>query len=51
MELDMQGAYGGLIVILMYGALDAAIDEEFALLTQDNIFVLTQASQEIFVTE
>jgi hypothetical protein len=47
----MQGAYGGLICILMYGAGEAAIEEEFALITQDNLFILTDLSQDILATE
>lgn len=47
----MQGAYGGLIVILMYAAGEAAIEEEFGLLTQNNLFILTQTSQIIEATE
>lgn len=47
----MQGAYGGLICILMYAAGEAAVDEEFGLLTQDNIFIMTQTSQIIEATE
>lgn len=44
----MQGAYGGLICILMYGAVEAAAEEEYAILTEDNIFILTELSQELF---
>lgn len=47
----MQGAYGGLIVIIMYAAAEAAIEEEFALITQNNLFILTQASEDILATE
>lgn len=43
----MQGAYGGLIVIMMYAALEGAIEEEFALITDNNIFILTDLSQDI----
>jgi hypothetical protein len=47
----MQGAYGGLIVILMYAAGEGAIEEAFELITQNNIFIFTQTSQGILVTE
>lgn len=47
----MQGAYGGLIVILMYAGFEAAIEEQFELITQDNLFILTQTSQGILVQE
>ena len=43
----MQGAYGGLICILMYAGLEAAVEQEFALITDNNIFILTDLSQEI----
>lgn len=43
----MQGAYGGLIVIIMYAVNATDIDEEFALLTEDNRFILTETSQNI----
>lgn len=43
----MQGAYGGLICILMYGAAEAAVEEEYAILTEDSLFILTELSQEI----
>lgn len=47
----MQWPYGGLICILMYGAGEAAVEEEFGLLTQNNLFILTQASEIIEATE
>ncbi len=47
----MQGAYGGLICILMYGSGSGAVEEELALITQDNLFIFTQLSQEITATE
>ena len=43
----MQGAYGGLIVIIMYAGFEAAVEEEFALITDNNIFILTDLSQDI----
>lgn len=47
----MQGAYGGLIVILMYAAAEIAVEEQFELITQDNLFIFTQTSQGILVQE
>jgi len=43
----MQGAYGGLICILIYASEFGSINEEFALLTEDSQFILTEISQEI----
>lgn len=43
----MQGAYGGLIVILMYAGLETAIVDQFALITDNSIFILTDLSQDI----
>ena len=50
-NLLMQGAYGGLICILMYGTGEGAIEQEFAIITQDNLFILTDLSQDILATE
>jgi len=48
----MQGAYGGLVVILMYGLGSGGPDiEEFNLLTQDGMIITTQLSQELLATE
>lgn len=47
----MQGAYGGLIIILMYGAGEGAVEQEFELLTQNNLDIFTQTSQGILVQE
>lgn len=46
----MQGAYGGLIVILMYAGAEAASEGLF-LITQDNLDIFTQDSLNILVTE
>lgn len=46
----MQGAYGGLIMILVYGG-GGMFPEEFFLITQDNIDILTQTSIRILVQE
>jgi hypothetical protein len=39
--------YGGLVVIMMYAAAEQAIEQEFALLTQSNLFIYTQLLQYI----
>lgn len=44
----MQGVYGGLIMILFYGG-GGNSPEEFFLITQDNLDILTQASNRILV--
>ncbi len=46
----MQGAYGGLIMIIVYGG-GGIPPEEFFLITQDNLDILTQTSQRILVQE
>jgi len=43
----MSCAYGGLIVVLTYAPAQQADLQEFSLITQSNLFILTQASQEI----
>lgn len=45
----MQGAYGGLVVIINYSSGVQADIEDFALLTENNIFILTELSDEILV--
>jgi len=45
----MPGVYGGLIVILVYGA--GAIDQELYLITQDGLDILTSTNQRILVKE
>lgn len=46
----MQGAYGGLICILLYGVSEAK-EQDFAIITQDNLYILTELSQEILAQE
>lgn len=46
----MQGAYGGLFIIILYGG-GSQPPEEFYLITQNNIDILTETSQRIFVQE
>ena len=47
----MNGAYGGLIIIIIYGSGNGIIDSDQFLITQDNKDILTQASQQILVQE
>ena len=47
----MNGVYGGLICIIWYGGTGGIIDNDFFLITQNNIDILTQASQNILVQE
>jgi len=47
----MNGAYGGLIIIIIYGSGNGIIDNEVYLITQDNKDILTQTSQQILVQE
>jgi hypothetical protein len=46
----MQGAYGGLIIVILYGS-GSFMPEEFFLITQDNLDIFTQTSQRILVEE
>lgn len=45
----MEGYYGGLIMIILYGS-GSTIAEEFFLMTQSNLDIFTQASNRILVT-
>ena len=45
----MQGVYGGLVIIMMYAG-GAAVEQEFALITQSNLNILTQTSDFILAT-
>lgn len=47
----MQGAYGGLICVLIYGTFQSADEQEFSLLTQNDLDILTNLSDEILATE
>jgi acyl-CoA thioesterase len=47
----MPGVYGGLVVIMIYAAAEQAVEQEFALITQNNLFIFTQLSQEILAQE
>jgi len=42
----MQGAYGGLIIVILYGG-GSFMPEEFFLITQNNLDIMTQTSQRI----
>ena len=46
----MQGVYGGLIIIILYGG-GSTSPEEFNLITQDNLDILTEDSEQILVQE
>lgn len=48
--LLMQGAYGGLIIVILYGGGSFMPEEDF-LITQSNIDILTQTSNRILVQE
>ena len=43
----MQGAYGGLVCILIYAAGVGAVEQDYALLTENDLIILTESSQEI----
>ena len=45
----MQGAYGGLVVIIMYAGGGEVVQQEDFLITQNDIPILTQASEQIDV--
>lgn len=45
----MQGAYGGLIIVVIYAT--AAVEQELYLITQDGDPILTSDNQKILVTE
>lgn len=45
----MNGAYGGCIMIILYGGGSIAPFEEFFLITQNNLDIFTQTSQRILV--
>lgn len=47
----MPGVYGGLVVIMMYAAAEQAVEQEFAIITQNNLFIMTQLSQDIEAQE
>ena len=47
----MQGAYGGLIIIILYGGGISSPFEEFYLITQNNLDIMTQTSDRILVQE
>lgn len=45
----MQGAYGGLVVIINYASIQQADEQEYTLLTEANVLILTESSQNILV--
>ncbi len=44
----MQGAYGGLVVIMIYGTFESGPEDEEAILTESSLPILTEASDEIY---
>lgn len=47
----MQGAYGGLVIIINYASGIASEEEEFVILTENNIQILTEASQQLLTEQ
>ena len=45
----MQGAYGGLIIIILYGSGSSAPTDEFFLLTESGMDILTETLEPILV--
>ena len=45
----MQGAYGGLVIIMIYGTGVQEVEEDDALITDNGLFILTDNSDEILV--
>lgn len=43
----MQGAYGGLVVIINYAIGGLAPEDEFDILTENGLPILTESSQEL----
>lgn len=43
----MQGAYGGLVVIMIYGTFDSPPIVEIQILTESDLPLLTETSEEI----
>lgn len=43
----MQGAYGGLVIIIHYGTAHAGPPDSFAILTESDVPILTETSDEI----
>ena len=44
----MQGAYGGLVVILIYGTFESGSEDSEAILIESNLPILTEVSDEIY---
>ena len=47
----MQGAYGGLVVIINYAAGQSGTDDNFAILTESSLPILTESSDEILTEQ
>ncbi len=43
----MQGAYGGLVVIMIYGSLQAGPQDSDAIFTESDLPILTETSDEL----
>ena len=47
----MQGAYGGLVIIMHYATAHAGPHDSFAILTEDSLPILTETSDEILTED
>lgn len=47
----MQGAYGGLVVILIYATAEGGAQDGFAILTESSLPILTESSEEILTEQ
>ncbi len=47
----MQGAYGGLVIILLYGTGERTVGQELEIITQDNQNIQTQSSEDLLAQE
>ena len=47
----MQGAYGGLVIIIHYGTAHAGPHESFAIFTESGVPLLTETSEELLTEE
>lgn len=45
------GVYGGLVIIMIYASIEQAYEQEYALMTQDNLYIYTQQSQYIWTQQ
>jgi hypothetical protein len=47
----MQGAYGGLVIIINYGTGEGGAQDQNAILTEDSLPILTETSEEILTEQ